>query len=601
MELDELKISIKNTDVTDVNRLLKFARRLPHVVSKGNEKRIAVLGTCNIQYIARILRCLLFKDGMETVIYEGEYDGIKMDVLDYTSKFYEFKPEIVVLFPDYRDVKDFPALFSTSETISEYILANFKEVQNIWSHIHEKLPNAQIVSANYVIPIERSLGNLEINYRFSRQLILQELNLMMSKEHPDYVTLIDLEYQASLTGKLKWFDESGYMLNKSPFTLVETGRVAELFVKVIEAFWGRIRKCLVVDLDNTLWGGIVSEEGSLGVNVDPNDPVGEAYLSFQRYLKFLNERGIILAVCSKNDIEIAKEPFIINENMILRLKDFASFYANWQDKAENVRKIAKEINIGLESIVFFDDNPAEQEIIRMQLPEVLVINVPKEPAEYVRALELSNAFVWTALTREDLNRAETYEANVRRRELQETTNSYEDYLIQLGMKGKVCRPTDHEILRFAQLVNKSNQFNLRTVRYTEADISAFSKQEDIALLEAMLTDKFSDYGIVSCVILKRMEQECFIDTWVMSCRVLKRGLEYMVFQKIYETAVDWGCTSITGEYIPTVKNGMVHSLLPDIGFNKTAVEKDGREKYSYQTKDIPELNYYILEEKRYER
>lgn len=596
MELDKLRESIKNVNIADVNSLLKFARRLSHTADQGTEKRIAVLGTCNIKYFTQVLRCLLFKDGIDTVFYEGDYDGIKMDVLDDTSDLYAFDPEIVVLLPDYRDVKDFPALFSTLETVSEYISAHYEEVQNIWRHIHEKLFNAQIVTANYVVPIERSLGNLEVNYSFSRQIVLQELNLKMSREHPVYVTLIDLEYQAALTGKLRWFDESGYMLNKTPFALAETGRVAELFAKVIEAYWGKVKKCLVVDLDNTLWGGIVSEEGAFGVKVDPNDAVGEAYLSFQKYLKSLNERGIILAVCSKNDMEIAREPFIKNSNMILRLENFASFYANWQDKAENVRQIAKEINIGLDSIVFFDDNPAEQEIIKMQLPEVFVVNVPREPAEYVRALELSNAFVWTTLTKEDLERAETYEANARREELQQTVNSYEDYLIQLGMKGKAGKPTENELLRFSQLINKSNQFNLRTMRYTEAEISAFSKQEDVALLSATLADKFSNYGIVSCVILRRTGLECFIDTWVMSCRVLKRGLEYMVFQKIYDTAVAWGCKLIIGEYIPTAKNNMVHDLLPDIGFSKMTVDAYGCEKYSYQIQNVPKLKYYIMEE-----
>lgn len=597
MELNELKKLIRDTDVADVNGLLKYAGRLSkYFAEEQTGKRIAVLGTCNIQYFTRALQCILFRDGIEATFYEGEYDGIKMDVLGEKSSFYSFEPEIVVLIPDYRDIKKFPALLSSLETVSEYISAYYKDMRNIWEHINEKLPNVQIVMANYVLPIDRSLGNLEINYGFSRQMILQELNLKISREHPRYVTIVDMEYQAALIGKLNWFDESGYMLNKSPFSLSETGRVAEVFAKVIEAYCGKVRKCLVLDLDNTLWGGVVSEEGAAGIKIDPNDAVGEAYLSFQTYVKRLNERGIILAVCSKNDMEIAKEPFVKNRNMVLKLENFACFHANWRNKAENIRQIAQEINIGLDSIVLFDDNPAEREIVKMQLQEVLVIEVPQEPAEYVRTLETSNAFCWTALTKEDLSRSETYKADVRRGELQQAADNYDEYLIQLKMKGKVKRTAESDLLRVSQLVNKSNQFNLRTVRYTEAEITALSKDPDVALLSAVLSDKFSNYGIISCVILKRIDKECFIDTWVMSCRVLKRGMELMMFQKIYDIAIEWGCECIKGEYIPTVKNGMVHGLLADLGFDRTAVNDNGSEDYSYHVQNVPTLKFYIEED-----
>lgn len=599
MEMDGLRELIKNTDITDVNHLITYARRLSKAaVGQETGKRVAVLGTCNIQYFTQVLKCILFRDGFEVLLYEGDYDGVKMDALDDKSLMYAFEPEIIVLLPDYRDVKDLPPLFSSIEEVSEYISLCFGGISSVWEHIHKNLPCAQIITANYVIPIERSLGSLEANYGFSRQTVLQELNLKLSREHPGYVFIVDLEYQAALRGKLGWFDEAGYMLHKAPFALAQTGRVAELFSKVIGAYWGKVRKCLVLDLDNTLWGGVVSEEGPMGIKADPNDAVGEAYLSFQKYVKSLNERGVILAVCSKNDMETAKEPFIHNSNMILKMENFASFHANWQDKAENIRQIAEEINIGLDSIVFFDDNPAEQEIVRMQIPEVLVLDVPEEPAEYVRALELSNAFCWTSLTKEDLSRAETYGADFERQKLQKVSDNYEEYLIRLEMKGRVEKVPDHSLLRFSQLINKSNQFNLRTVRYTEAEIDALNRRPDVVLLEAVLADKFSSYGIVSCVILKREQKECFIDTWVMSCRVLKRGLEYMVFQKIYETAVDWGCKFIRAEYIPTEKNGMVRNLLPDLGFSKTNTEGNNCEGYIYQIQNIPVLNFYIEEDEK---
>lgn len=593
----QLKKEIQQIPLDDAGMLLKYARRLRKVQSEGKEAhcKVAVLGSCSIQYLARILEILLYRDGISTKIYEGKYDGIRLDILDENSEFYIFQPDITVILADYRDIREFPQLFDTGEQAGNCIRHIVEEQKLLWETMHRKLPGCQIIMSNYVVPIERVLGNLECNYTFSRQNVYRQLNMELARIRPPYVLLADMDYLASAYGKLDWFDPSAYMLSKIPFALKYTGYAAGLFAKLVGACRGRIKKCLVLDLDNTLWGGIVSEEGPAGIRVGQGDPAGEAFAAFQEYLKLLESRGIILAVCSKNDEHVAKEPFTENSGMILKLDDFAAFYANWDDKATNIRRIAGEIGIGLDSIVFFDDNPAERNLVETQLPEVTVIDVPEEPADYAGTMEMSGCFEWASLTREDLGRTASYTADRKREELQEVAADYGSYLQQLHMHGCVQEADSRMLHRFSQLVNKSNQFNLRTRRYTEAELSEMMERDDCRLLAGSLTDKFSSYGIISCVILKRSGELCFIDTWVMSCRVLKRGVEYLVFRHILETAREWGCTKLQGEFIQTEKNGMVRTLLPDLGF---LPDPEYCDRYQYDLRKEFQKESFIREEKK---
>jgi FkbH-like protein len=365
-------------------------------------------------------------------------------------------------------------------------------------------------------------------------------------------------------------------------------RVCLEFIRLIAASAGRVYKSLVFDLDNTIWDGIVGDDGFDGINLDPNDAVGEAYRHFQKYLLELRKRGVILAVCSKNDEDTAKEPFLKNQDMILRLDDIACFTANWDDKATNIKRIASLLNIGTDSMVFADDNPAEREIVRRYLPEVLVIDLPEDPSYYARAVDESSAFSWVEVTGEDLERTGTYVKNAERQELMESFADYDEYLRALEMKGKTGEPDGMQMKRFAQLINKSNQFNLRTQRYSEEELESMKKDSDVRLIYAALSDKFSDYGIISCVILKKKGDRCFIDTWLMSCRVLKRGVEYLVFDAVYETAKEWGCGRIVGEYLPTKKNGMVKDFYPGLGIER---KSDG--SFELLTKDYSMRDHYI--------
>lgn len=567
----------------EIDELLKQARRLAKKIKKeGNIKtdlRIAVLGTNSIQYFVMVLRLLLNSEGISANIYEGEYNGIMMDVMESDSQLYRFKPEIVILLPDYRDLKIFPNTLEERENL-EKLIDSVKDLYiTYWERISE-IPGCQILQSNYVIPPERIYGNIERSEYFSITRYLEIINQMMIEVKRPNVSIIDLDLLAQNIGKWNWFDDTSYYLTKAGFRIDYIEDVTQIFVRQILALKGKTRKCLVLDLDNTLWGGIVGDDGWDGIQLDPNNAVGEAFRDFQAYILQLKRRGVILSVVSKNDIANAKEPFEKNAHMILHFDDIAAFQANWDDKVTNIRRVANELNIGIDSLVFFDDNPAEREIVKSYLPEVLVIDVPKDPALYKRALDKASPFDWLQITKEDVFRSNSYIDNRKRTELQMQFVDYDEYLKSIEMVGEVKEPEMSDLQRFTQLLNKSNQFNLRTIRYSESEIGEIYSAKDKKCLCAELTDKFSEYGIISCVILSKNGESCFIESWVMSCRVLKRGVEDMVFKGIIKVAKEWNCTVISGEYVPSEKNSMVRDFYDMLGFTEDS-EQGGVRHYSY--------------------
>ena len=314
---------------------------------------------------------------------------------------------------------------------------------------------------------------------------------------------------------------------------------------------------------------MIGDDGLEGINLNINDPEGESFLTFQRYLKALKDRGVILAICSKNEESIAQAPFKEHAEMILTLDDISCFVANWNDKASNIRTIAFELNIGLDSLVFFDDNPAERDIVKKFLPDVEVINIPEDPALYIPALDEARCFDWIQLTSEDISRSDSYVKNKKRIQLQESFIDYDDYLTSLEMSASISNVSSKNISRFTQLINKSNQFNVRTKRYSEANIESMIKNPtQFELIQITFQDKFSSYGLISCIILEKIYNMAFIDTWVMSCRVLKKGIEYLALNTIVEFATHWGCDMIVGEYLPTTKNALAKNLYCDLGLNR---------------------------------
>ncbi len=585
-----------------IQKLFKSANRLEKdpdtyrtAPADSRTLKIAVLGSFSIQHFVKLLRLFLDRAGIIADIYEGEYGGINMDSLDNSSPLFTFKPEIVILLMRHTDFR----LEASSD------LTKAKEYfQNIWTHIGA-IPGVTIIESNIAIPIERPLGTLESSYSESGLSLFRELNLCLTKEHPDNVKILDLEYLSAYYGKERWFDDAAYYLTKQGFSMDYLGIVANEATKMILPLLGRIKKCLVLDLDNTVWGGVVADEGPLGIGIDPNDPVGEAYLAFQRYVLSLKKRGVLLAVNSKNDEEIAKEPFLKNPNMVLKLSDISCFVANWSDKASNMAYIAKRLNIGIDSLVFFDDSPAERELIKNFCPEVYVVNVPSDPENYVRELDSLSLFDWSEITEEDRKRADSYAENEMREALKSSFVDYRSYLLALEMKSHAGRLRHEDLGRFTQLTNKSNQFNLRTCRYTEAELRSFMDNESYRLISVNLADKFTEYGIISCIIIKKgipeglskeegfYDTDCFIENWCMSCRVLKRTVEEYAFLEVIRQARELGAKRLIGEYVRTRKNGMVEGLFARLGF--IALNNDNRLLYAYDLSKEPVQDILIKE------
>ena len=530
------------------------------------KKRIAVLSSSTSYHLVRVLRLFLYEQGIHPEFYEGEYNGIVAELMRQDSGVYAFNPDILLLMPSVTDIKDYPELFSGNDKIESWLDCKIRHYVDLWSAA-SKMEGCHILQSLFVAPIGRQLGQLEANYPFSRSQCLMRLNAEFVKRRPASVTLLDFDHIASHMGKRAWFDESTYHLSKQPFSIDAFVPVCRMVARNISTQFGRVNKCLVLDLDNTLWGGVVGDDGMTGILLDPNNALGEAFLAFQDYVRLLKDRGVILAVCSKNDEEIAKRVFTEHPAMRLRLEDIACFVANWDDKASNLRRIAAALNIGLDAIVFVDDNPAEREIVRRFVPDVEVIDLPEDPSFFIRTMEESLCFEWAQVSREDVSRVGTYVADSKRADLQSRSLDYDDYLRSLDMSARLGKITDMEAPRFCQLINKSNQFNLRTQRYTEAAVNRMRMSaEDYALLHVSLKDRFDDYGLICAVILRKDARYAFIDTWVMSCRVLRRGVEHLMFNHLCDVAKRWDCDRLVGEYIPTEKNKLVSGLLSSLSF-----------------------------------
>ena len=578
------------------NKFRRYSEDYFSQISPDKTKKIVILSTLSCKHFANLFHFFLAEKKINATIHELEYLAPEIEILNENSDLYKMDPDYLFIFKDERDIKEWPKLFSDLEIISQFVNQMTETNLKLWSKVRSKLPRCQIFHAQYVMPMQRQLGGLESNFIFSKQSSLQQLNLENIRQKPSGVYLLDMEYFASEIGRPNWFDEASYYVSKQPFSLEGMILVARHLERLISADCGKIRKCLILDLDNTLWGGVIGDDGIEGIILDPNHPLGQAYIDFQNYAKSLKERGVLLAVCSKNNLEIALEAIENHEHMSLRKSDFACIVANWDSKDQNLIEISKKLNIGLDSMVFFDDNPIERGLIRSQLPMVQTIEVPQDPALYCRALDKSLAFEWTQLSSDDLIRNETFVSQSKRDEIFQQNDNYDDYLGSLQLRGEFDEVNHKSATRFTQLVNKTNQFNLRTRRYTEAEILSFVQSRNHFLFQVKLNDRFSSYGVISCLILNKInDDECFIETWVMSCRVLKLGVEALVINKIAQFLKKQSFKVIWGEYIPTPKNELVKDLLPNLGFVKNENFRLAHQglMYSLSLEDFTEKRHQI--------
>ncbi len=546
---------------------------IPKDVIKLTNVRIAILAGSTVTHFVAVFKYWLAQTGLSAVIYEAGYDTVSQSILDPASSLYSFAPDITMIFTSYRDLKFDVGQGASIEDSNNAVEEAVEGYVTLWEQL-KKNSSTFIIQNNADLPSCRTLGNYEGTAPWGRVSLLRAFNVALAKAVQAGVALFDLEYISSVYGKRKWHDSRFWYHSKHAFSLDATGLVAFEAARLVGSIKGFSKKCLVLDLDNTLWGGIIGDDGVHGI-VLGNGAAGEAFVDFQQYLLGLKNRGIILTVCSKNEEELAKEPFLQHPDMQLKLEDIAVFKANWEDKVANISAIADELNIGLEHMVFVDDNPAEREIVRKYLPMVAIPDMPEDPSGYIEALDRHCYFEVISFSDADQVRNEYYRDNVSRKQLRTQSRDLTEYLQSLRMEATVSRFDDLNLARIAQLINKSNQFHLTTTRYTETEIAAMMSDKQKHCLYFRLKDCFGDNGLISVVILEEQEGDTlYIDTWSMSCRVFARGMEQFIANEIVLLARQRNVQSIIGKYVPTRKNKIVSDLYEKLHFSLVQ-EQDG--------------------------
>lgn len=538
------------------------------------DTRLAILGSVTSEQLAQAVDLFLFGWNLAADLYESHYGIFRQEILDPSSGLHAFRPQILFLATGWRDLGNVPRLNDDDDAVRRAVDAEFAAWSRLWQTAHERL-GCQLVQNNFDAPPWRALDNHEPRQAGSFGRFVSLLNQAFAERAPAYVTIHDLDHLAACAGRWRWADERFFHHAKLPCAPECLVDYAHSVASLVAAQSGVGKKCLVLDLDNTLWGGVIGDDGLGGIRLGQGDGEGEAYLSFQRYVHSLRTRGVILAVCSKNEDHIAREVFEKHAEMVLRLDDISCFVANWTDKATNLRTIAQRLNIGLNALVFVDDNPVERAIVRQLVPEVAVPELPADPAGYVRALAKHRFFQVVSVNAEDLQRTEMYKANAARDEAEASSGTVEDFLRSLEMTARTAPVDTANLERTVQLIGRSNQFNLTTRRYSNADIVA--KLDDPAWITrtVSLADRFGDNGLI-CVLLARIDGGALeIDTWLMSCRVLKRGVEDFLLNHLVALARARGVHTLRAEYIPTSKNGLVREHYRHLGFTQVKAEADG--------------------------
>ncbi len=528
--------------------------------------KLAVLGDSATQMLVQAIKGYGYDNDIKFEIFEADYDQIELQVYDNGSELYQFDPEFILIFFCTNKLhKKFGKLSFDSK--SRFASHNLDEFSKLVSTIHSRLA-AKIIFFNFNEIDEALFGNFanKTPVSFTYQLRKINLGLMDLCQQVKNLFIVDLNLLQSRLGYGQIFDNKIYVNTELLFSVEILPVIAKAINDIILSVKGNFKKCLILDLDNTTWGGIIGDDGVENIQIGDLG-IGKAFTELQLWAKQLKQRGIILAICSKNDEANAKEPFEKHPDMILRMDDIAVFVANWNNKADNIRYIQGVLNIGFDSMVFLDDNPFERNLVRTNIPEVTVPELPEDPAEYLNYIRSLNLFETASFTAEDEQRTKQYQEEANRAILQQQFTNENDFLKSLNMVSVVEPFNKFNTPRVAQLTQRSNQFNLRTIRYTEEEVVRVSSSDDHITLAFSLADKYGDYGLISLVIMKRTDATTlFIDTWIMSCRVLKRNMENFVLNTMVSTGLQKGYTILEGEYLPTAKNNMVKDHYKDLGF-----------------------------------
>lgn len=547
----------------DLSALLKLARQ--PVSDRGAIYRIALLADTASQLLAGSLRGMMRHLGEDLDLFEGEFDQLELQILDPHSALHRFEPRNVLLYLSAERIAARYGMLSVAER-ARFAVEFIERI----ARLHEVLASRryQTIVINLADPGDRVFGHFGSKVAWSLQHQIRVCNLELDKlaqRHAD-LHVLDLAAIQATHGRAACFNPQLYVTSKIAISPQVLPIVSRDLCQMLIALKGGGIKCVILDLDNTLWGGVIGDDGLERIQIGDLG-VGAAFTALQSWLKQLRDRGVVLAVCSKNNDAVAREAFISHPDMVLSLDDIAVFVANWSDKATNIRHIKSIVDVDFGAMMFIDDNPAERALVRESFPTMRVPELPEDPAEYLPYLQSLNAFETGSYTAEDAARTADYQAETSRREERQNFVDLDEFLKSLDMRARVTGFLPFNIPRIAQLTQRSNQFNLRTVRHTEQQIRDIATSSRHVSFAFELKDRFGDSGLISVVILEeRGDGELFIDTWLMSCRVLGRGMESFVLNTIMADAKRRGCGRVVGEYIPTAKNSMVADHYRKLGF-----------------------------------
>ena len=557
-------------------KLSFYINKAKSLKPESSEKniRIALLSSFTINGFEETIRVKLSDHSINCATYVGPYNQYPQEILTTDGQLYTFKPNLTFLFLDSREIFGkffyFPYSINNDER-KNLVNEKIKELSNL-IHKFSNNTDSKLIVTNLQIPSFTPYGLFETKSDYGFHQMIRDFNEQLSLYfiNDDSVYIFDFDRFVTKYGEQNIFDHKQFLFGDIKVALDYIPLLVDEFLAYVFATLGLSKRCIVLDLDNTLWGGVIGEDGFSGIKLG-SDPQGKAYVEFQKFLKSMNQRGILLAINSKNNPEDALKVIHEHPDMVLREENFSCMKINWNDKVSNMIEISNELNFGLENFVFFDDDPVNQEFVRTNLPQVSTIELPKDPSQFAMILQNLKFFDVFRITNEDSKRNQMYLEQKERKEFEKTVTNIDDFLKQLELHVSIKQATKFTIPRISQLTMKTNQFNLTTKRYHEEDIKKFSEDPNFFLGCAQVIDKFGDNGISSVFIVNKQNPKVWIlDTFLLSCRVMGREIEKAILHYIVSKAKEKGVEAIRANYIPTQKNKPIETLLPNCGF-----EQDG--------------------------
>ncbi len=550
-----------------LSRRLKVLAATPEIHERLVPVRLAILSSATIEFLRPVLEGALLAAGLNPTLHVSPYGQVSTSLLQASGPLVDFEPHVTVVLTASLHVPGFPPLTASRDEVERTVDEVCHSLIAPCVAFNERTGSEIVLNNFHPLP-GRPAGNFGAKLPGDPTQFIRRLNLALSDRAPRSVHIHDLVSLAERRGVDAWFDERYWYLAKQPVSFESAADYCRSLASLVGALLGRTRKCLVLDLDNTLWGGVIGDDGVAGIQIGEGTALGEAFKAFQQYVLALKQRGVLLAVCSKNDDRIARSAFTDHPEMVLRLEDFVAFKATWRPKSEQLRAIAAELDLPLEALVFVDDNPAERDEVARALPEVAVPDLPDDPGAFLRALDAAGLFEMVTLTAEDVQRTATYQ--VRRQSIEAATGTTDvgAYLASLDMTAMVRPFEPMAFERITQLVNKTNQFNLTTPRVVLAEIQRLASDPAAITRTVRLRDRFGDHGLIS-VLYGHVQADCLVvDAWLMSCRVLGRGVERLLLNELLASACARGMQMIVGCYKATNRNELVRGHYDSLGFSR---------------------------------